>query len=109
MNSTRSSPAWIAAHPLDEVLAVMNDNRIPAAPVNDVPALLRDEQIVARGSIVQVADPAMGTLNMVPASPLLDATPGEIRFTGPPIGAFNDEVYAEWLGYDAAHARRAAC
>ena len=94
--------SWIAEHPLDEVLAVMNDNRIPAAPVNDVPALLRDAQIVARGSIVQVTDPAMGLLNMVPASPLLDVTPGEIRFTGPPVGAFNEEVYAEFLGYDEA-------
>jgi len=39
---------------------------------------------------------------MVPASPRLDATPGVIRFPGAPIGAFNEEVYGEWLGYDAA-------
>ena len=94
--------AWIASHPLDDVLRVMADNRVPAAPVNDVPALLRDDQIVARRSIVQVDDPTMGTLNMVPASPRLDATPGTIRFTGPGVGAFNAEVYRELLGYDAA-------
>ena len=93
---------WITAHRLDDVLSVMADNRIPAAPVNDVPALLEDAQIVARRSIVQVADPTMGTLNMVPSSPRLDATPGTIRFTGPAIGAFNDEVYADLLGCDAA-------
>ena len=94
--------SWIASHPLDDVLRVMAENRVPAAPVNDVPALLRDDQIVARRSIVQVEDPTMGTLNMVPASPRLDATPGTIRFTGPGVGAFNAEVYRELLGYDAA-------
>jgi crotonobetainyl-CoA:carnitine CoA-transferase CaiB-like acyl-CoA transferase len=93
---------WIAAHPLDEVLTVMADNRVPAAPVNDVPALLDDPHIRARGSIVAVDDAAMGELHMVPASPRLAATPATIRFPGAAIGAFNEQVYGEWLGYDAA-------
>ena len=25
-----------------------------------------------------------------------------IRFPGAPIGAFNEQVYGEWLGYDTA-------
>jgi crotonobetainyl-CoA:carnitine CoA-transferase CaiB-like acyl-CoA transferase len=93
---------WIASHPLEEVLSVMADNRVPAAPVNDVPALLHNEHIRARGSIVAVDDATVGTMHMVPASPRLDATPAEIRFPGPPIGAGNEDVYGEWLGYDAA-------
>jgi formyl-CoA transferase len=94
--------SWIAAHPLEHVLSVMADKRVPAAPVNDVPALLRDEHIRARGSIVEIDDATIGTMHMVPASPRLDATPAAIRFAGPPVGACNDEVYGEWLGYDAA-------
>ena len=93
---------WIAVHSLDDVLAVMADNRVPAAPVNDVPALLRDPHIRARGSIVAIDDAAMGELHMVPASPRLDDTPAAIRFPGAAIGAFNEQVYGEWLGYDAA-------
>jgi crotonobetainyl-CoA:carnitine CoA-transferase CaiB-like acyl-CoA transferase len=93
---------WIAAHSLDDVLAVMADNRVPAAPVNDVPSLLRDPHIRARGSIVAIDDATMGRLHMVPASPRLDDTPAEIRFPGAAIGAFNEQVYAEWLGYDRA-------
>jgi crotonobetainyl-CoA:carnitine CoA-transferase CaiB-like acyl-CoA transferase len=93
---------WIAAHDLDEVLEVMASNRVPAAPVNDVPALLADAHIRARDSIVEIDDAVMGTLHMVPASPRLEDTPAVIRFPGPPVGAYNDEVYAEWLGYDAA-------
>lgn len=93
---------WIAAHDLDEVLTVMDANRVPAAPVNDVPALLRDPQIRARDSIVEITDAAIGTLHMVPASPRLEDTPAAIRFPGPDLGAFNEEVYGEWLGYDLA-------
>jgi len=92
---------WIAAHGLDEVLAVMAANRVPAAPVNDVPALLHDPHIRARNSIVVIDDDLMGPLHMVPASPSLDDTPAVIRFPGAAVGAFNEQVYGEWLGYDA--------
>ena len=92
---------WIATHALDEVLAVMAEGRVPTAPVNDVLALLRDPHIRARGSIVEVDDAVMGPLHMVPASPRLDETPAAIRFPGAAIGAFNAQVYGEWLGYDA--------
>jgi formyl-CoA transferase len=94
--------AWIATHTLVDVLDVMTANRVPAAPVNDVPSLLRDDHIRARGSIVTVDDAAVGAVHMVPAAPRLEATPAAIRFAGPPIGAYNEEVYREWLGYDEA-------
>jgi formyl-CoA transferase len=93
---------WIAAHDLDEVLAVMASNRVPAAPVNDVPALLGDAHIRERDSIVEIDDDVMGPLHMVPASPRLEDTPAVIRFPGPAVGAFNEQVYGEWLDYDAA-------
>jgi crotonobetainyl-CoA:carnitine CoA-transferase CaiB-like acyl-CoA transferase len=91
---------WISEHSLDDVLRVMAENRVPAAPVNDVPSLLRNDHIRARRSIVAVEDAAVGTVSMVPASPRLDATPASIRFAGPPVGAHNEQVYGEWLGYD---------
>jgi crotonobetainyl-CoA:carnitine CoA-transferase CaiB-like acyl-CoA transferase len=94
--------SWIARHPRDEVIELMNANRIPTAPINDVPALLADEHIRARASIVSVHDEDRGPINMVGSSPHLERTPGRIRFPGPPIGAYNAEVYGEVLGYDAA-------
>src|SRR5258708_10863276 len=66
---------WIAAHSLDDVLAVMAHNRVPAAPGNDVPSLLRDPHIQARGSIVSIYDASMLHLHIVPASPRLGYTP----------------------------------
>jgi len=44
----------------------------------------------------------MGPLHMVPASPRLEDTPAIIRFPGAAVGAYNEQVYGEWLGYDAA-------
>lgn len=93
---------WIAEHPLAEVLDVMNANRIPVAPVNDVPALLADEQIRARGSIIALDDAALGRIHLTAPVPRLEATPGTIRFAGPPIGAHTGEILRDWLGYDDA-------
>jgi crotonobetainyl-CoA:carnitine CoA-transferase CaiB-like acyl-CoA transferase len=92
---------WVAAHDAADVIAELDRSRIPVAPVHDVPGLMADPQVVARGSLLTVEDPAIGPVTLVAPSPRLSATPGEVRFTGPPTGAHNAEVYRELLGLDA--------
>jgi crotonobetainyl-CoA:carnitine CoA-transferase CaiB-like acyl-CoA transferase len=89
---------WVAAHDGDEVIAELERNRIPVAPVHDVPGLLADPHIAARGSLLRLEDPRIGPVTLVAPAPKLSATPGEVRFTGPPVGAHNVEVYGELLG-----------
>ena len=89
---------WVAGRDADAVLATCLGERLPAAPVNDLAALLSDPQVVARGSVARVRDPVLGPLAMVAPVPRLSGTPGRIRSTGPALGAHNAEVYAEWLG-----------
>jgi formyl-CoA transferase len=74
------------------VLATMLDARIPAAPVNDLAALLADPHVQARADVVTVDG-----LPMVAPTPRLRGTPGAIRTTGPALGAHNDEVRRDWL------------
>jgi len=91
---------WIAAHERDEVVERFLDARIPVAPVNDVASIVADPHVVARGDVVVVDDPELGPVQMVAPAPRLSATPAEIRWAGPALGAHNDEVYLEWLGLD---------
>lgn len=92
---------WIGEHTLDDVISTMNSNRVPVAPVNDVPALLADPQIAARHSLQTHVDPVLGPVNMCAPVPRLDGTPGEIRFTGPAVGAYTDAVLGDWLGLES--------
>jgi crotonobetainyl-CoA:carnitine CoA-transferase CaiB-like acyl-CoA transferase len=92
---------WIARHDHDDVIAVLEANRVPVAPVHDVPGLLADPHMAARGDFVTVTDPTIGPITMVSPSPVLSDTPGTIRWAGPAIGAHNAEVYGELLGLDA--------
>src|SRR5262245_23082841 len=85
---------WVAGRDAEDAAAAW----LPAAPVNDLASLLADPHVVARGSVARVRDPALGELAFVAPVPRLSATPGSIRSAGPPLGAHNAEVYAEWLG-----------
>jgi crotonobetainyl-CoA:carnitine CoA-transferase CaiB-like acyl-CoA transferase len=94
--------SWISRHDAGDVIAQLEARRVPVAPVHDVPGLLADPHIAARGSLLSVEDPAVGPVTMAAPCPRLSATPGEVRFTGPPPGAHNAEVYGDLLGLDAA-------
>jgi formyl-CoA transferase len=45
---------WVGANDRDAVLAALLDARVPAAPVNDVPALFDDPHLQARGDIDRI-------------------------------------------------------
>jgi formyl-CoA transferase len=92
---------WILEHDRAEVLQRFEDQRIPAAPVNDLADLAADPHVQARASLTRISDDALGTLTLVSPAPKLSATPATIRHTGRDLGADNDAVYADWLGLDA--------
>jgi crotonobetainyl-CoA:carnitine CoA-transferase CaiB-like acyl-CoA transferase len=99
---------WVAARSRDEVLEVLLAARIPAAPVNDVPAILSDPQVVARRNIVTVDDDRLGPVSLVAPTPRLSRTPGTIMATGPALGQHNDAVYSQLLGLTSAQLRELA-
>lgn len=91
---------WIAARDRAEVVEQLLAARIPVAPVNTVADLVADPHVAARGDLVTVDDPDLGPVRMVAPLPRLSATPAEIRWAGPALGAHNDEVYRDWLGLE---------
>jgi succinyl-CoA--D-citramalate CoA-transferase len=91
---------WIAARPLAEVLAACEQAGVTIGPVLGMPEIAADPHVQARGSIVWAPDPATGRPIPLPAPAIrMSGTPGEVRFPGLPMGAANEVVLGDLLGY----------
>jgi crotonobetainyl-CoA:carnitine CoA-transferase CaiB-like acyl-CoA transferase len=91
--------AWVAQRTAAEVTAAFEEADAAVAAVYDVADVMRDPQYAALGSIATVEDPDLGPIRMQNVLFRLSDTPGSIRWSGPALGAHNDEVYAA-LGID---------
>ena len=100
--------SWVAGRTLDEALAAFDDADAAAAPVYGMADTLTDPHFVARQSVVRVPDDDLGSVAMTGVVPRFSATPGAIRWTGPPAGAGNDRVYGDLLGMSADERRALA-
>ncbi|HXX38111.1 MAG TPA: CoA transferase [bacterium] len=89
---------WIAERTQGEVLARLEESGAVAGPVYDIPRILADPHVAVRGNAVAVPDADSGELAMVGVVPKFSETPGEVRATGPALGAHNREIYRGWLG-----------
>ena len=75
--------------------------RVPCAPVNSLGEALADEQVVARGGIVEVEHPVHGTIREV-ASPIRTAGLVTRPAPAPALGEHTDAVLRDILGYPPA-------
>jgi formyl-CoA transferase len=90
--------AWTAARTRDDVLAELIGAEVPVAPVADMSDLAVDPHLRARGMVVSVDEPELGSVTMPGIVPRLSRTPGSIRRPAPSKGASNEEIYAGLLG-----------
>jgi crotonobetainyl-CoA:carnitine CoA-transferase CaiB-like acyl-CoA transferase len=97
----------IGQHTLDELRAMFESRELTACPVYDVADITKDRHVVARGILIDVKDTALGAVRMTAPTPRLSATPGEVRWTGPALGAHNRDVYGA-LGIDDAELEQLA-
>jgi formyl-CoA transferase len=90
---------WTAQRSLEDVLASLNEARIPAGKIYDVADIAADPHYKARDMIVDAQLPD-GTPVQVPGIvPKLSATPGQIHREAPALGQHTDEIL-ERLGVD---------
>jgi crotonobetainyl-CoA:carnitine CoA-transferase CaiB-like acyl-CoA transferase len=89
-------------HPTDHWLDVLSQAGVPHGPVYEVPEALEDRQAQARGDVVELEHPSLGTVRQV-ASPLrLSGEPNPLA-RGPFRGEHTDEVLREVCGYTEDH------
>lgn len=91
----------LATAPTAAWLARLRDAEVPVGPINDVATALASPQVAARGLVVDVEHPVLGTIRQVGPPFALAATPAAVRTPPPLLGEHTDAILAE-LGYDAA-------
>jgi crotonobetainyl-CoA:carnitine CoA-transferase CaiB-like acyl-CoA transferase len=72
---------------------------IPTGPVNDIPTVLADPQVQARGMVQTIEHPVTGTIPLVGPVPKLSGTPATIHRPPPLLGEHTRAVLNEWFGY----------
>jgi formyl-CoA transferase len=93
--------AWTATLPATELLQILEQHAVPAGRIYRAPDMLADPQFQARDSIVSVEDDDFPQLKMQNVVPKLSDTPGSIRWSGPALGAHNQEIYQGLLDLSA--------
>ena len=94
---------WAGGHDLATVLAALEATRIPAAPVNDVAAVVADAHVQARRSVADLDVAGHGSVRMPAPTPRLSVTPGtRPRFAERALGADTAAVCRDWLGDDGS-------
>jgi formyl-CoA transferase len=92
---------WTAKRTLDDVLAALNEARIPAGKIYDIADIAKDPHYHARDMILESQLPNGTAVQLPGIVPKLSATPGAVHRPAPRLGEHTDEVL-ENLGIDAA-------
>ncbi len=97
---------WTATQAAAPLLDGLHADGIPAGLIYRAKDMLADPHFIARDAIIRLAHPEFGELPMQSVFPKLSATPGAVRSVGPGLGAHNDEIYSELLGFSGAELAR---
>jgi crotonobetainyl-CoA:carnitine CoA-transferase CaiB-like acyl-CoA transferase len=90
----------------EEWVARLEQVGVPCGPINDIEAVFRDPQIVARGMKIELPHPQAGTVPGV-ANPLrLSETPVAYRSAPPLLGANTRDVLLDVVGIEEGHLAR---
>lgn len=90
------------SEPTGHWLDVLSRAGVPHGPVYEVPEALEDRQAQARGDVVELEHPSLGTVRQV-ASPLRMSGEPNPLVRGPFRGEHTDEVLRDLCGYSTDH------
>ena len=84
-----------------ELIALMEANNVPCAPIYAINEVFADEHVRSRGDVVELQHATLGPIKTVANPMRLSATPVN-RFAPPPnLGEHTDSVLCDVLGLDA--------
>jgi CoA:oxalate CoA-transferase len=90
---------WFASIPEDEALALLEQNRVPAAPVLSVEETMNHPHMIQRRTIRKVPDRILGEIQIPGSAYRFSEFPDELELQAPLLGEHNAAVLREYLGY----------
>jgi formyl-CoA transferase len=84
--------AWSATRPLEEVLAALDEARVPAGRIYSARDIAEDPHYRARGMILEAQLPDGQVIEVPGIVPKLSLTPGRVRSAAPVLGADTEAV-----------------
>lgn len=97
---------WTRDFKTADLLSLLNEHGVPAGKIYTTPDMLVDPQFAAREALVHVDHPEFQQMWMQNVAPKLSESPGSISWPGPELGAHNEEIYGNVLGFNAAEISR---
>jgi len=94
----RDVTAWIAGMDYDALKKRCDECGVPVSAVYSMKDCFNDPQYAARHDIVDVPCEEFGSIKMPGIAPVLTETPGQIKWAGPRLGEYNEEIYGGLLG-----------
>ena len=90
---------WLKDKPVDEVIRILDQARVPCSKVNNIAEMVNDPQVKARDMLIDMEYPGIGKVPL-PGVPIkMSRTPGDIEMPAPELGQHNQEVYSRLLGF----------
>jgi crotonobetainyl-CoA:carnitine CoA-transferase CaiB-like acyl-CoA transferase len=93
---------WVRSMTRAELWRVFRELGLPGAPVLSMAEAVEDENLEARGAMLEVDHPAAGRLKMLRPWIRFSEHDTTVRHAGPAVGEHNREVYGELLGLSSA-------
>lgn len=92
---------WMARHTSDEIVATMDENRIPCGVYRSSAEVASDPHVKHRRMLeyIDLEHPGLENVPICGIPIRLSKTPGSVETRAPRIGEHNDHYYRELLGY----------
>jgi len=93
--------SWVASKDSKDVMAILNEARVPSGPILSVQDIAEEEQYQSRNMFQTVQAPGREEKVTVPAMlPILSKTPGSTKWAGPDLGQHTIEILKSELNFN---------
>jgi CoA:oxalate CoA-transferase len=99
---------WMADKTRQEVVDTLNEAGMPTAPVYTAKDVFDDPHFKARGMLVDIDDPSVGSYTFARSTPHLSTAPEIVKQPSPELGQHTREILESVLGYESDQVDRLA-
>lgn len=86
--------SWCATQTFASLTTALSQHEVPFSKIYGIDDVLADPHFQARGAIIRLPDPDLGSVSAPCVVPRFSGTPNPVPRSGPGVGEHNGEVFA---------------